>query len=180
MFERFTREARDVVTRAEGVARDSGARTIDSRHVLLGVVETPGRAAEVLSSVGVDGGALAATIRTAMSSGGLDADALASVGIDLDAVRERADAVFGQGALDRGRSPRSGHLRFAADAKKALELALREAIRLDDKRIDSGMLLLGLLRDVGSPAEKLLQSALTAAGSDPSTLRRAVEGDVAG
>ena len=98
---------------------------------------------------------LARDLRGELRSGGLDAEALASVGIDLEAVRESADAVFGKGALDRaGRAPVKGHIPFTADAKKVLELALREAVRLRTNRIDGAMLLLGMLRGTGSSAER--------------------------
>ncbi len=176
MFERFTTEARDVVVGAQAVARESGTRAIDTRHVLLGLVETVGPAADALTSVGVDRASLARELRAQLRSGGLDAEALASVGIDLAAVRASADAVFGQDALDRaGRSPVRGHIPFTPDAKKALELALREAIRLRTNRIDGAMLLLGTVRGTGSPAELTLRRALEKAGSSPSALRLVVE-----
>ena len=38
MFERFTADARDVVVGAQTVARESGTRSIDARHLLLGLV----------------------------------------------------------------------------------------------------------------------------------------------
>ena len=98
------------------------------------------------------------------------------MGIDLEAVRASADAVFGEDALDRaGRAPVKGHIPFTADAKKALELALREAVRLRTNRIDGAMLLLGTLRGTGSPAERTLSRALAEVGSSPSALRLAVE-----
>ena len=102
------------------------------------------------------------------------------MGIDLDAVRASADAVFGKDALDRvGRAPAKGHLPFTADAKKTLELALREAVRLRTNRIDGAMLLLGTLRGTGSPAELVLSRALAEVGSSAAALRLAVERAVA-
>lgn len=173
MFERFTAAAREAVVTAQDEARASGARAIDSRHVLLGLVTGDEVAARTLGQVGVDPTALAASLRAEL--GGLDTASLASVGIDLDAVRERADAVFGAGALDRGqRTPRKGHLPFAADGKQALEQALREAVRLRSRRIDGRVLLLGLLRP-GLPAEAVLSRALAEAGSDPATLRQVLD-----
>lgn len=173
MFERFTATAREAVVTAQAEARSSGAHAIESRHVLLALVTGDQVAATTLGQVGVDPDAFAASLRAEL--GGLDTESLASVGIDLDAVRERADAVFGPGALDRGqRSPRKGHLPFSADGKQALEQSLREAVRLRSRRIDGRMLLLGLLRP-GLPAEGALTRALAEAGSDPSTLRQALE-----
>jgi len=180
MFERFTADARQVVVGAQTVARECGARAIDGRHLLLELTETAGTAADALTSVGLDPALLAQALRMELTSGDLDAEALASVGIDLEAVRASADEVFGQGALDRARrSPTKGHLPFTADAKKALELALREAVRLHTNRIDGAMLLLGTLRGTGSPAELVLSRALTEVGSTPEALRLAVEREVA-
>ena len=176
MFERFTADARDVVVRAQTVARESGTRSIDARHLLLGLAETAGPAADALASVGLDPAGLARELRSELQSGGLDAEALASVGIDLDAVRASADAVFGKDALDRvGRAAVKGHIPFTADAKKSLELALLEAVRLRVQRIDGAMLLLGTLRGTGSPAELTLRRALAEVGSSPAALRQAVE-----
>ncbi len=173
MFERFTDEARTAVVAAQGEARSTGATAIDSRHLLLALLTDDRRSQQTLQRVGVDPVAFASSLRAELD--GLDAASLASIGIDLDAVRERADAVFGAGALDRGRrAPRRGHLPFTADGKQALEQALREAVRLRSRQIDGRVLLLGLLRP-GSPAEGALTRALVEAGSSPSTLRQALE-----
>lgn len=169
MFERFSRETRLAVVAAQEVARAAGARTIDTRHVLVALAEQEGPASRGLRSVGVDLEALAAALRIELRAGGLDSEALASLGIDLDAVRERADEVFGPGALDRaGRSP--GHIPFTSDAKKALQLALRETVRLGRKNIDGGSLLLGML-GADSPAS----DSLIRAGVDLVALRHALE-----
>jgi ATP-dependent Clp protease ATP-binding subunit ClpA len=176
MFERFTADARAAVVHAQTEARSVSARSIDSRHLLLALVETAGPATDAVRASGVDTSRLARDLREELRSGGLDAEALATVGIDLEAVRASADAVFGKDALDRaGRSPARVHIPFAADAKKTLELALREAVRLRTNRIDSAMLLLGTLRGTGSPAELILRRSLTDAGSSPAALRLAVE-----
>jgi len=170
MFERFTREARGAVIAAQQVARDTGSRRIDTRHLLVALAEGVGPAAGALRAVGVDTDHLASRVRGDLMAAGLDPRALASLGIDLDAVRGRADSVFGRGALDRAGGKR-GHLPFTRDAKKALELALREAIRLQHSRIDGRHLLLGVLR-----AECPARDALGAAGVDLHELRLALEG----
>ncbi|WP_425954950.1 Clp protease N-terminal domain-containing protein [Xylanimonas sp. McL0601] len=178
MFERFSKEARAAVIEAQFVARSVPTRSIDSRHVLVALAEAdggPGRSA--LDAAGVDAAALAQTLRRDLLGAGLDAGALAAVGIDLDEVRRTTDATFGEGSFDRasarGQNDRK-HIPFTPDAKKSLELALREAVRLGSAGIDSGHLLLGILRG-GSPAAKALQSALAQAGSDDAALRAAVE-----
>lgn len=182
MFERFTREARDATTRAVALAQEGGARSVESRHLLLSLLG-PGGASPAgsgvdapLRTVGVDPARLAATLMSELQHGGLDAAALTSVGIDLASVRERTDAVFGAGALERaGRERSSKHLPFTADAKKALEHALREAIRLHTNRIDPVIMLLGLLRDVDATAGTTLVRALDGVGSSVSALRTAAE-----
>lgn len=169
MFERFSREARTAVIAAQQVAREAASRTIDTRHVLVALAEQAGPAATALQKAGVDVDRLTGTLRADLRASGLDPEALASLGIDLDAVRERTDAVFGPGALDRaGHSP--GHIPFTRDAKKALELALREAIRLKRRSIDGRDLMLGILR-ADSPG----RDALAEHGVDVDELRRALE-----
>jgi len=201
MFERFTRDARSVVSLAVGDGESSG--TVDSVSLLLALAwldpaRDGGAAARVLHDAGLDRARLeaaAATVDrpdrpavpgpgdgTSTGAGGsagepeLDAAALASLGIDLDAIRARADEVFGPGALDtpvvtEGRRGRSRRPRFSPDAKKTLELALREAVRLHDRQITSAHLLLGVLRDPASPAAR----TLVAAGADLAALRASAE-----
>jgi ATP-dependent Clp protease ATP-binding subunit ClpA len=176
MFERFGADARAAVVEAQTIARAAGSRSIDSRHVLLALIQETGPASAGLRAAGIDAEALAGRLRGSILAGGLDAEALASLGIDLDAVRARADAVFGAGALDRAsRKALSGHIPFTSDAKKSLELALREALRLGASTINGGHLLLGILRTTSSPAAIELSRAMVAVGSDISALRSALE-----
>ncbi|WP_456236745.1 Clp protease N-terminal domain-containing protein [Actinomadura soli] len=96
------------------------------------------------------------------------------LGIDLDAVREATERTFGPGALDvparEGRGPR-GHIPFTPKAKKALELSLRHAVRLKQKQIRQGHILLALLHD----DEFLSVRLATEAGVDLPALRAHVE-----
>jgi ATP-dependent Clp protease ATP-binding subunit ClpA len=177
MFERFTKEARAAVVEAQQVARETRSATIDTRHLLAALVAGPGPAADALRDAGLDPDDVGARARRSITSGEpLDADALAAVGVDLDAVRRRTDEVFGPGALDRagaGKPRRGGHVPFTDDAKKALELALREAVRLKDKGIDGGHLLLGVLR-ADCPGRRVLADAAGAADIELSAVRDAV------
>ena len=150
MFERFSQDARRVVVQARHEAVRAGRGQLGCEHLLLGLLAEPGPAAEAMTAAGLELGAL----RAGLSRGSqaepdpLDADALASVGIDLDTVRRAADATFGPGALDRagpGRPRRRGRMRVTADAKKALELALRTAVRLRQREISGGHLLIGII-----------------------------------
>jgi len=158
------------VVDVQEVARGGGSHAIDTRHLVVALAHGRGPAADALRSVGVDPTALGTRLAEELRAEGLDPDALASVGIDLTAVSERADAVFGPGALDAPGRRRKGHVPFTRDAKKSLELALRETIRLAGKQIDSGKLLLGVLR-----ADCPGRTALEAAGIDRAVLRAALE-----
>lgn len=158
MFERFTKEARAAVAAAQQVARDTGSRTVDSRHVLVALAEGPGPARAALAEVGAEPDQVARRVRSELRTAGLDPRALATLGIDLDAVRDRVEATFGPGALEGAARTRAGHIPFAPDAKKALELALREAIRLEHRTIDGRHLLLGILR-AECPARDALRRA---------------------
>ena len=164
MFERFTRGAREAVERAQDEAREIGSPEIGTAEMLLGVAGGDGPGARVLAANGAGYDAL----RERVVSGGLDGAALAAIGIDLEEIRRRAEANFGPGALDRRRRPRGSHVPFNPQGKKALELALREAIAAGDKRIDDGHVLLGLLREGG------IASVLRGVGAEPAALRAAL------
>ncbi|PFG42311.1 ClpA/ClpB-like protein [Isoptericola jiangsuensis] len=178
MFERFTRDAREVVVGAQQVARETRSATIDTRHLLVAMLDGAGPVLAAVHDTGLAPADVAARARRAVTSGDpLDDDALAAVGIDVAALRRRTDRLFGEGALDRaGRRParRGGHVPFTRDAKKALELSLREAVRLHDRSIGTRHLLLGLLR-ADCPGGRVLEAALHDAGSDVPTLRDVVE-----
>lgn len=175
MFEKFTKDARAAVVEAQQVAREAHSEQIDSRHLLVALATGPGHARTALADGGVDVGGLVERVRADITAGDeLDPGALAAVGIDLDEVTRRTEATFGEGALARaGRvlRGRRKHIPFTPDAKKSLELALREAIRLGSKEIHGGHLLLGLTRGE-SPARRLLADA----GADVEQVRRRAEG----
>ena len=73
-----------------------------------------------------------------------------------------------QRELERGRRRRGGHVPFTPQAKKALELALREAVAAGDRELHPEHVLLGLLREGG------VSALLQATGADPRTLREAL------
>ena len=104
---------------------------------------------------------LAARRTAPPADGDVDADALAALGIDLDEVRRRVEEAFGPGALDRARAPKrrflGGHIPFAKEAKKALELALREALALKHNYIGTEHILLGLLHAEGAAHDVLVE-----------------------
>ena len=173
MFERFTGEARREVVLAQEIARTRRAGRIGTEHLLLGVLRTPGTPGEeLLAAAGIDARTVIEELDRADGAPGRDADALAILGIDLDAVRSAVEAGFGPGALDRPRRRgwRAGHIPFERSSKKALELALREAIRLGDRSIGTEHVLLGLLHPDTAASQLLDRCGTTLFGT-----RRAVE-----
>lgn len=162
MFERFTQEARAAVVAAQVTARKGDEGRIGTEHLLLGVLAHPQTAgARVLHRLGVSSDAVVGQLRERHRYD-LDADALTAIGIDLEAVRRRAEETFGAGALSGPPTRRAGrgHIPFDVEAKKALELALREALALKHKHIGTEHIVLGLARD-GTAAALLAQLAPT-------------------
>jgi ATP-dependent Clp protease ATP-binding subunit ClpA len=181
MFERFTDRAREVTVDAQVVARRLGHSHIGTEHLLLGLLETDGIAAQVLSGLGVTPVAVEREIVREVGRGPLgtgDAEALGAIGIDLDEVRRRMEASFGPGALHwhpdphcRGDRPRpGGHIPFSPRAKKVLELSLREALALKHRHIGTEHILLGLVRE----GEGLAMLVLTRLGAGPQAIRARV------
>lgn len=171
MFERFTASARTAVIDAQKVARRTGTHRIDTRHILISLLNSDPKVYDAVGRAGAEPGRIVTLLMEDLSHSGLDAEALASVGIDLEAVRNRTDAIFGHGALDRA-SRTKGHLPFTPDAKESLELALREAIHDKTRRIESTHLLMGVVRAEGPGHDALVQ-----AGVDPQQLRRVLATD---
>ncbi|MEO3859749.1 Clp protease N-terminal domain-containing protein [Acrocarpospora sp. B8E8] len=165
MFERFTPEAHQVVVQAQVEARRLGHRFIGTEHVLLALLADP-ESPPAIALRGIDHAEAEAAIRAWIqrpSGEELDADLLGTLGIDLDAVREKIEASFGPGSLDRApyRTRRGAlvsgrHLSWSAKAKKALELSLREALALKSKEINTTHMLLGLIREGSGLAMQIL------------------------
>ncbi|MFI0406893.1 Clp protease N-terminal domain-containing protein [Actinomadura sp. 3N508] len=173
MFERFTDGARRVVVDAQAEARELRHHHIGTEHLLLSLLNGGGEITRAVAEHGLDASGLRARI-VRKSEDPLDPEALSMLGIDLDAVREATERTFGPGALDlppgRSRGPK-GHVPFTPKAKKALELSLRHAIRLKQKAIHEGHILLGLLHD----DEFLSVRLATEAGVDVPALRAQIE-----
>jgi ATP-dependent Clp protease ATP-binding subunit ClpA len=176
MFERFTVEARADVALAMVEARVARAERVGTEHLLLALLSRPDcLSAEVLGRHGLDLTRARAVLAALDSgyTGELDPEALRAIGIDLDSVRASVEASFGQGALDRpdGGGSRArglpGHTSFSPRAKKVLELGLREALRLKQRSIADGHLLLGILRE----GEGLAAQVLDVAGVDLAAVR---------
>jgi ATP-dependent Clp protease ATP-binding subunit ClpA len=138
MFERFTGEARQVVVDAQEECRRLHDPGVTSVHLLLALTLEGRPLVDLLARHGLN--------QAAMDEH--SADALRTFGIDVHAVREAIEREFGKGALNRV-PRRTGHQPFRSDAKKCLELGLREAIRLKSREIRVEHLALALLRAPG-------------------------------
>jgi Clp amino terminal domain, pathogenicity island component len=97
---------------------------------------------------------------------GIGAQALVDADLTLDAVRVEVERIVG-----RGTRARKGHIPFTPRAKKVLELALRQALKLGHNHIGTEHILLGLLHE-GQGAG--VQAAV-AAGAQLEQLRESVE-----
>jgi ATP-dependent Clp protease ATP-binding subunit ClpA len=138
MFNRFTAEARTVVTDAIDIARDLGASHVEAEHLLLAVTRGSGPVAHALEDAGLDNDCLcdALVAETTRS--------LAAVGVTADAV------VF---------SPYVDRPTLATSAKLVLERALRAAVAGDDRRISSKHIVLGTLRAPTGTVPRALECA---------------------
>jgi ATP-dependent Clp protease ATP-binding subunit ClpA len=181
MFERFSRDARQVIVFAREESQRLGHRRIGTVHLLLGLAEdTDGAAGQAFREHGLRPDDLRARVRRLAGDGQddgqqvdpLDEEALAAIGIDLAEVRRIVEAGFGEGALELAGghgTGRRGRSSITAQAKKSLGLSLRSAIALKHRRIGSGHLLLGLLRATGD--DNLALQVLADADVDLDALR---------
>jgi ATP-dependent Clp protease ATP-binding subunit ClpC len=145
IFNRFTRETRACVEAAVEEARMLGHDSVGDEDLLMGILRTDeGIGAAALSSLGV-------TLEGAREeSEKMLSKALSSIGISLEQVRQGAGDSFEMSIRDDRRIP------FSPRAKKALEQALREAVRLRNSRIGTEHVLLGILRDKDGTAARML------------------------
>jgi len=104
-------------------------------------------------------------------SDGIAAQSLGDLGITHDDARVRVEEMVG-----RGEAPSEGHIPFTADAKKTLEMGLRESIGLGHRYIGTEHILLGLLAMPDTIACRAVESM----GVDPGQARRKVAKVLAG
>jgi ATP-dependent Clp protease ATP-binding subunit ClpA len=168
VFERFTRKARQSLIAAQTSAQEFGHPLLGSEHLLLGLLLVDGVAAQVLTEAGFDADAVRGEISRRRSSAADDVEALRAIGIDLAEVRARVESAFGEGALDRpAKRSRKGASPFEPEAKKVLELSLREALALKHGYIGTEHLLLAILHLGKGEAHEILRSRI----GDPGALR---------
>ncbi len=126
-------------------ARTLGHDSVGDEDLLMGILRTDeGIGVAALSSLGV-------TLEGAREEAEeMLSDALSSIGISLEQVRREAGDPFEMRIPDDRRIP------FSPRAKKALEQALKEAVRLRNNRIGTEHVLLGILRDTDGIAVRML------------------------
>lgn len=145
IFNRFTKEARRCVEAAEMEARMLGHDSVGDEDLLLGILAVyEGAATEALSSLGV-------TLQSArQESEKMLSEALLSIGISLEEVRREAGDAFDMSI------PVDRKIPFSPRAKKALEQALEQAVRLRDNYIGMEHVLLGILENEEGTAIRML------------------------
>jgi ATP-dependent Clp protease ATP-binding subunit ClpA len=171
MFERFTTAARAAISDAVSTAQELGAERVQGTHVLLALArDTTGSGGRMLRDAGGSPHAVRSSIEADQRLlGDEDVAALRELGIDVEVVLARMRESFGADAV-RPRSPRRLRTRVAPPVKRALELAVRQAVRSGARSIGTEHLLLGLL-DCDDPD---VPRTLVAVGVDPGALRAAV------
>jgi ATP-dependent Clp protease ATP-binding subunit ClpA len=140
---------------------------IGTEHVLLALLKRDDEAGRALRELGLDIPAVRCDVRRLVGDGPapetvFDADALARVGVDLDAVRERVEASFGEGALERARRGQGrcgGGTAFGVSPrlKRALESARCNAAESHDE-VTATHVLIGIARQRDSAAARILDS----------------------
>ena len=174
MFERFTKDAREVVRGAVASCQEAGGGTVGPEHLLLALLDREAsRGSFALAALGLPverrepvRGALDEARRRAGLSRA-DADALADLGIDVSEIVSRVEEVHGVGAMSGDRPGRGrriglpGRPGFGRDAKDVLEKSLRIALAHRDRHIGDEHLLLALTARPGPPAEALADHGVT-------------------
>ncbi len=170
MFERFTKDARDVVRGAVEHAERSGAQSVEAEHMLLALLDREAsRGSFALAALGLAERreTVRAAVVEARRQAGLsraEADALAGLGIDVSEIVARIEEVHGVGAMSGDRKDKawwSGRRAFGRTAKEVLEKALRIAVSRRDRHIGDEHILLALTARPGVPAEVLADHAVT-------------------
>ncbi|MER7896000.1 Clp protease N-terminal domain-containing protein [Streptomyces sp. NPDC096046] len=172
MFERFTKDARDVVKSAYEQVEGSGGggRCVEPEHLLLALLDREdSRGSFALTTLGL--GERRDSVREALLEArrraGLtqaETDALAGLGIDVEEIVARVEDVHGIGALAGDRRDKrswSGRVSFSRGAKDVLERSLRVALARRDRNIGDEHILLALTLRPDVPAEVLADHGVT-------------------
>ena len=157
VFEGFTIEACGSVNLAEQQAKELDCSYVGVEHLLLGLLlEQSGVAAQVLKSFGVT----AEDVRDRLLKEEGGPPDVPEPGPPFE---RRAKLVL--------------EVPFAPRAKRALEMAVREALTLGSASVETEHILLGIVRDTESPATRILLK-LDAELPHPEPVRRDREFDL--
>jgi ATP-dependent Clp protease ATP-binding subunit ClpA len=181
MFERFDPDARAAIAKAREEAAKAGRREIGTEHLLLGLMDEPGDATDVLEAVQAD----PAEVRAAVPQ--VEAARLAAADTPQADTPEASTPEAAtspetppappapggapgeaQPGEPGARGPAATHdLHLTRNARRALDLALRTAHRFRHDHVSSGHLLLSIIDQPDSGAVE----ALKVAGIHVGTLR---------
>ncbi|GAA2530666.1 Clp protease N-terminal domain-containing protein [Streptomyces levis] len=171
MFERFSKDARDVVKSAFTYVEGGGGGSVEAEHLLLALLDREGsRGSFALAALGLgpdEREPVREALREARRRAGLsraESDALAGLGIDVAEIVARVEEVHGVGAMSGDRKDTrwwSGRPSFGRAAKDVLEGSLRAALAQRDRHIGDEHLLLALTVRPGVPAEVLADHGVT-------------------
>ncbi|MFF7890713.1 Clp protease N-terminal domain-containing protein [Streptomyces sp. NPDC007907] len=172
MFERFTKDARDVVKGAYAYVEGRGGegRSVEPEHLLLALLDREGSRgsfALVALGLGERRESVREALREARRRAGLtqaETDALAGLGIDVEEIVARVEQTHGVGALAGGSKDKrwwSGRSSFGRGARDVLERSLRVALAQRDRHIGDEHILLALTTRPGVPAEVLAAHGVT-------------------
>lgn len=95
---------------------------------------------------------------------GVAAKALSSLGLEIDAVRVQVESILGKG------QEQTSEIGYTPRAKKVIELAMEEALRLGHNYVGTEHILLGLIRE----GEGIAAQVLTGLGVDINLMRQRV------
>src|SRR5271169_979116 len=116
-FSRFTPRAKHSISAAAEEARERRHDRVIPEHIALGLLHEPG---------------------------GLAAKAIEALGVPVDSARDALVAALPPASVDQ---PVPGRIPFTGGAKKVMELAVREALKLGHNYIGTEHLLIGVLED---------------------------------
>jgi ATP-dependent Clp protease ATP-binding subunit ClpA len=163
MFERFDPNARAAIAKAREEAARAGSKEIRTEHLLLGLMDKPGDATDVLEAVQADPD----EVRAAVPQVEAARSAAPETPDTADAPEAPATAEVPPGDATPPGPAVPLDLRLTRNARRALDLALRTAHRFRHDHVSSGHLLLSIIEQPDSGAVE----ALKVAGIHVGTLR---------
>jgi ATP-dependent Clp protease ATP-binding subunit ClpA len=163
MFERFDPNARAAIAKAREEAARAGSKEIRTEHLLLGLMDKPGDATDVLEAVQADPDEVRAAVPQVEAARSAAPDAPDTA----DAPEAPATAEVPPGDATPPGPGVPLDLRLTRNARRALDLALRTAHRFRHDHVSSGHLLLSIIEQPDSGAVE----ALKVAGIHVGTLR---------